>query len=64
MAKRREIVATEENMGEMLKSGFLKITTPEDTTEAKVLHFRNMGYNNNQIAALLNIQKSIVDGIE
>jgi hypothetical protein len=64
MAKKKEVVVTEENMAEMLKSGFLKITTPEDTIEGKVLHFRKMGYNNNQIAALLNIQKSVVDGIE
>tara|TARA_R110000803_G_scaffold38327_7_gene82772 strand:- start:1071 stop:1265 length:195 start_codon:yes stop_codon:yes gene_type:complete len=64
MAKRREIRVDETNVDQMLKSGFIKITTPEDTIEAKVLYFRNMGYNNNQIAALLNIQKSLVDGIK
>jgi len=66
MAKKKQmdIVIDDTNIDQMIESGFVKITTPENTVEAKVLHFREKGYNNNQIAALLNIQKSLVDGIK
>jgi hypothetical protein len=34
-----------------------------DPIAEKVISFRNKGFDNNRIAALLGIQKSIVDGI-
>jgi len=43
------------------------VTTPEpqiDPIRYQVLHFRGKGFDNNRIAALLGIQKSIVDGIK
>ena len=64
MAKKRvDIVIDESNIQEMIDSGSLIITTLEDTVQAKVKHFRSIGFDNNRIASLLGIQKSVVDGI-
>jgi len=42
------------------------VSTPEplvDPLRYQVLHFRGKGFDNNRIAALLGVQKHIVDGI-
>ena len=72
MAKRqfKSLIVTDDNINQMLKSGTLKINTPEVsddpevTLRNRVLLFRGQGFDNNRIAALLGIQKSVVDGIE
>ena len=43
------------------------LSTPEpsiDPLRYSVLHFRAKGFDNNRIAALLGVHKSVVDGIE
>ena len=73
MAKKKGVksfILTEDNIDQMLESGMLKITTPPSSDDPdtdlknKVLFFRSRGFDNNRIAALLNIQKTLIDGIE
>ena len=64
MAKKKEAIETEEYLAIQVPP----TPTPEVEVEYphkdKVLEFREKGYDNNRIAALLGIQKHFVDGIE
>jgi hypothetical protein len=61
MAKKKEVIE------EVFEEAVLvnEVTIPaSDPLEVKVKLFRGQGFDNNRIAALLGIQKSVVDGIE
>ena len=61
MAKKKEVKETEEHFP-------IQVPTPTQVykhpVEDRVLEFRAKGFDNNRIAALLGIQKSIIDGIK
>lgn len=66
MAKKKEITTTPEAV-----QIFETLVTPtpapvvyKHPVEDRVLEFRAKGFDNNRIAALLGIQKSVIDGIK
>ena len=75
MAKKKEVIETEEHLAIQLPptptpTVSYKGTDREGTAvykhpvQDRVLEFREKGFDNNRIAALLGIQKHFVDGIE
>jgi hypothetical protein len=62
MAKKKEVIEEVESTPQEI----IPTPTPQykHPIEDRVLEFRAKGFDNNRIAALLGIQKSVIDGIK
>lgn len=74
MAKKKEVIETEDHLviqvpptptpSVSYEGTDREGTAVKEDLQTKVLDFRQKGFDNNRIAALLGIQKGIVDGIK
>jgi len=65
MAKKKKIVETEEYFPiQVPPTPTPEVINYKHPVQDRVLEFRAKGYDNNRIAALLGIQKSVIDGIK
>ena len=62
MAKKKEVIETEEHFPIQVPP--TPTPTYKHPVQDRVLEFRAKGFDNNRIAALLGIQKSVIDGIK
>ena len=64
MAKKKEVIEVIDEKFQVPVLVEDTVISASDPLEDKVKLFREKGFDNNRIAALLGIQKSVVDGIE
>jgi len=64
MAKKKKIEETEEYFPIQVPPTVAPTPIYKHPVQDRVLEFRAKGFDNNRIAALLGIQKSVIDGIK